>query len=122
MIKREYLVSLGLCNPGSRGRLSKDAKTALADAIKLGIIFDDLTGTELEEVGDIIEPPKPVRDLGEEIIGYTRGGYVFPFTHCRACGKGINFCLCSHITAPAIIENLPDDSPAIIVRSRRFNG
>lgn len=127
--KREWLVSKGLATKGTRGRFSLTALDAIKQAEKDGMVFSDNKYKPVKNIKpnysntrkflpeeEFVEPP--VRDLGEELVGYTRGGFVFAFSTCRACGKGINYCKCSHILAPAIMESLPEDSPAIIVRKK----
>ena len=111
MTKREWLISKGLAK-NSRGKFSKEAKAALEEAEKSGVVFTEKEVVEKPET----EQEPPVRNLGEELICYTRGGYEFVFSNCRACGKHINWCKCPTIIAPAIAESLPKNSPAIIVR------
>lgn len=109
MNKREYLIGLGLA--GERGRLSKAAKAAITDAEASGTVFD----TNMTPVKEIV-PETPVRDLGEDLVCYTRGGYIYAFDTCRMCKKNINYCRCDFIAAPALADKLPANSPARIVR------
>jgi len=117
MNKREWLVRKGLAKANSRGRFSTAAKEALRKAEADGVVFDTSAPVtaRLLTVPEDIEPP--VRDIGDELEGWTRGGFSFAFSNCRACGKNINYCKCSDgIVAPAIIEALPKGSPARIAR------
>jgi len=124
--KREWLVSKGLAKEGARGRFSLAAKQALEDAEKSGVTFNDVKVVKQkpETVNNPLTPTdiqiiveKPVRNLGEELLGYTRGGYKFGFSNCRACGKNINYCKCTDgIVAPEIIDELRKGSQERIVR------
>jgi hypothetical protein len=57
--KREFLVEKGLAKPG-RGRFSREAKDALAQAEKDGVVFDDPTPvSKPKEVTGGAESPSP---------------------------------------------------------------
>jgi len=112
--KREFLEKNGLSKPGLKGRFSVAGAIAIKKEEEKGTVFSEYVPVTIgfEE----LEPP--VRDLGEDIWGYTRGDFVFAFSSCRDCGRNINYCKCSHILAPSIVERLPAGSPAIVRRKR----
>ncbi len=66
MRAREYLIEQGLSRKGSRGRISREAKEALVQAVEnLGMVFDDLkieNGTPVfTKIEKIIDPANPPR-------------------------------------------------------------
>ncbi len=57
--KRDYLVSLGLALPGTRGRFSREGNAALAKALSDGMSFTDSVGPKgTEKVAPVVRPDK----------------------------------------------------------------
>ncbi len=118
MDKRTYLVSKGLAKANARGRFSREGTAEIKQMQATGFVFDEVLKVATSVVVEVEQEVK-LRDLGEELLGFTQGGWSIGFSNCRACGKNINVCPCvDGIVAPAIIESLPNDSPARIVRKR----
>jgi|SRR5215217_204068 len=100
--KREYLIELGLCKEGSRGRFSGVAQEALSKALSDGIVFDEptLTPTVPKAVAKIKQQAAVVakqekkreqtRIWGLDALGRVK--VPICFDTCAGCNKPIAYC------------------------------
>ncbi len=118
--RKEYAVSLGLAKPG-RGRLSKEAWAAIHKAEQDGVQFSDKSAPVVSQPVNVVpkmstKPTVKVRDIGKQLIGYTREGWTVGFTNCRRCHQHANYCECrAGILAPSIVVTLDRDTVDVVV-------
>lgn len=108
--KRDWLVSKGLAKPG-RGRFSADAKTAIAEAEKNGIVFADKSVTlstvvfiddngerqeEKREVNPFAHHPEPIRTNDYYTFTGAKGFrlQVSVTEACNTCRYSLGWCYC----------------------------
>lgn len=117
--KREYAISLGLAQP-TRGRMSREAHAAIADAEKAGMTFADAVaarkvsssvnanplpsqepqGERAEVETDQYAPTPPTLRTGYLSFRKADGGTleVFAKEGCEHCKDSFTFCHCSKPT------------------------
>jgi hypothetical protein len=127
--KREFLVQMGLAKPG-RGRLSREAKVALAEARKQGAVFSDddavnaapkqqeavnekprryvvLDGEEIEVEAPVEHPPLPANEImRDNCVGYHTDkigtqDVRTAFEHCGRCFAHLIYCKCAKPVGPS---------------------
>lgn len=105
MTRKEYAISLGLAKPG-RGRMSKEAHAAIAEAEARGQVFDE--GSSVTPILEpVYAPSNAIRSITGGFIGYTAEGWRVGFDNCGACHKHINWCECPNgVLAPSIVKSL----------------
>lgn len=105
MRSREWLVSKGLAK-ASRGRLSVEARQALAEAVAQGMQFDDLTADKIKE-----NVPKVRTKVRAEVVTVAvrtrkeskiwavepaqkigQSDLIIGFDMCAGCNKSIAYC------------------------------
>lgn len=112
--RREYAISLGLATPG-RGRMSRDAHTAIEKAEAEGMVFDDPKPvTKAEKIAKreatrpaprkpVVQKPvqespvldrKPFTGKFEAIMPDGKRKALSDRTACQ-CGASLSYCLCS---------------------------
>lgn len=122
--QREYLSGLNppLAKPGSRGRFSLAAQSALADARAQGTVFADgkgvvvSTGDDPFPNTDLVPRVYPklrerpvVRDI-KAIQGYTPEGHLVSSGICFKCASHVSRCNCRlGIAASPIVARWTDD-------------
>lgn len=117
--RKEYAISLGLAKPG-RGRLSKQAWTAIKKAEEDGMQFADKSIPTVQEPVNVpkivTKPSVKIRDIGTQLVGYTREGWTVGFTNCRRCHQHANYCNCKQgILAPSIVVTLDAGASGVVV-------
>lgn len=117
--RKEYAVSLGLAKPG-RGRLSKEAWVAIHKAEEDGVQFSDKSAPAVSEPVNvpksITKPSVQVRDIGKQLLGYTKEGWSVGFINCRRCHQHANYCECkAGILAPSIVTTLDKGTTGVVV-------
>lgn len=115
MNKREWLISRGLAKPG-RGRLSKEAHDALAEAERNGVEFDEGQAVEEWKPAPTV-PYTKTRLIRRHLIGYTEEGWEVGFDTCRRCALYVNYCNCKEgILTPSIVVTLDEYTQQLIRR------
>ena len=100
MKSRDYLVSLGLVKKNSRGRISAQAKTALAKALADGMEFSDISNTGQKTTKVVATQIKERTKTRKQTIMYAidkgqkpgQEDLVIGFSFCYGCKRTISFC------------------------------
>jgi ferredoxin len=131
--EREWLVQQGLTKPGSRGRLSIAAKTALEKAKSEGMTFDLVGLPKADKIAKKHKPKTPraaltidmrsdkvrVESVAWGIDKSSKPGthdLLIAFSHCAGCGKCIS--RCTH-DAP-LLPNWLGGGEALLIKPDNF--
>lgn len=125
MTRKEYAISLGLAKPG-RGRMSKEAHAAIAQAEADGMVFDN--GSSHMEIAEPVyvtkEKEVAARSITGCYVGYTAEGWRVGFDTCGRCKRHANWCKCPEgLLAPSIVKSLDNScSDDVVLRDTTEKG